>query len=50
MQGCASGSHMVVTLSDCKLRYLLKRYGRAAHLIEDNEAPGACGLRAKSRA
>mmetsp|Transcript_33349 Transcript_33349/g.99318 ORF Transcript_33349/g.99318 Transcript_33349/m.99318 type:complete len:293 (-) Transcript_33349:363-1241(-) len=39
-QGCASGSRMVVTLSDCKLRELLKRYGRTAHLIEDYEPPG----------
>lgn len=34
-QGCASGSQMLVTLSDCKLRDLLKRYGRTAHLIEE---------------
>lgn len=39
-QGCASKSRMVVTLSDCKLREWLKRYGRTAHLIEDYEAPG----------
>jgi hypothetical protein len=39
-QGSASGSRMVVTLSDCKLRDWLKRYGRTSHLIEDYEAPG----------
>ena len=39
-QGCASGSHMLVTLSDAKLRDLLKRYGRTVHLIEEYEAPG----------
>jgi methyltransferase (TIGR00027 family) len=38
--GCAPGSQMVVTLSDCKLRELLKRYGRTVHLIEEYEAPG----------
>lgn len=30
----------MVTLSDVKLRDLLKRYGRTVHLIEDYEAPG----------
>lgn len=37
---CARGSRMVVTLSDVKLRELLKRFGHTVHLIEEYEAPG----------
>lgn len=37
---CCSGSRLVCTLSDVKLRDLLKRYGHAIHLIEDYEPAG----------
>ncbi|EFJ50330.1 hypothetical protein VOLCADRAFT_88831 [Volvox carteri f. nagariensis] len=37
---CAPGSRMVASLSDVKLRDLLRRYGRTAHLVEDFEPPG----------
>eukprot|EP00195_Chlamydomonas_chlamydogama_P004657 CAMPEP_0202920446 /NCGR_PEP_ID=MMETSP1392-20130828/76862_1 /ASSEMBLY_ACC=CAM_ASM_000868 /TAXON_ID=225041 /ORGANISM="Chlamydomonas chlamydogama, Strain SAG 11-48b" /LENGTH=255 /DNA_ID=CAMNT_0049613943 /DNA_START=380 /DNA_END=1147 /DNA_ORIENTATION=- len=42
-QGCGRGSRMVVTLSDCKLRDLLKRYGRTVHLIEESVPGGGRG-------
>ena len=35
---CAPGSRLVVTLSDCKLRDMLKRHG--TRLVEDYEPPG----------
>lgn len=37
---CCVGSRLVCTLSDCRLRDLLKRYGHAVHLIEDYEPAG----------
>uniref|UniRef100_A0A7S0R7Q6 S-adenosyl-L-methionine-dependent methyltransferase n=1 Tax=Chlamydomonas leiostraca TaxID=1034604 RepID=A0A7S0R7Q6_9CHLO len=37
---CCAGSRLIVTLSDVRLRDLLKRYGHAMHLIEDYEPAG----------
>ncbi len=37
---CCSGTRLVCTLSGCRLRDLLKRYGHAVHLIEDYEPAG----------
>ncbi len=37
---CCSGSRLICTLSDSRLRDLLKRYGHAVHLIEDIEPAG----------
>ncbi|KAJ9528267.1 S-adenosyl-L-methionine-dependent methyltransferase [Haematococcus lacustris] len=37
---CGSGSRLICTLSDVRLRDLLKRYGHAMHLIEDFEPAG----------
>lgn len=37
---CCTGSRLVCTLSDVRLRDLLKRYGHTMHLIEDYEPAG----------
>lgn len=37
---CAPGSRLVASLSDVKLRDLLRRYGRTSQLIEEYEPPG----------
>lgn len=39
-----AGSRLIVTLSDVRLRDLLKRYGHAMHLVEDYEPAGAFPL------
>eukprot|EP00198_Chlamydomonas_reinhardtii_P010849 XP_001700186.1 predicted protein [Chlamydomonas reinhardtii] len=37
---CAPGSRLVASLSDVKLRDLLRRYGHTTHLVEEFEPPG----------
>ncbi|GIL91982.1 hypothetical protein Vretimale_18507 [Volvox reticuliferus] len=37
---CAPGSRLVASLSDVKLRDLMRRYGHTTHLVEEFEPPG----------